>query len=568
MRLAGRLLLALPLAALALAGAAGATPVPGGGKANNNAGFRTSQAPMLTPATPGASVTPLITVGETLPGGYLFEAIPDGVSLITRGQARVDVLVNHETSTVPFPYTHPGAPTEANQNDFVNAEVSELIFNRHSGRILHGSKLIRSNENYQRFCSNYLATEKEGFDRPILFTNEEAVEWVNRSGKAWPATTGAPEARQSGLVVARDTRTNQTRPIWGMGRLNHENTVPVPGFDELVVLTTDDTFTALPPQSQLYSYIAEDTDAVWNDEGDLWAFVSDTPGVDDYFDFAPGSTMSIAGHFVKVPKDVATGRKPDGTDMVAADKGYPPPPASGWARDARGVPVDGPQWILEHWGDTQPQPVFQFIRLEDLAYDRNNPNIVYLVDSGAGTAGDPQQGRSTNGRVWRMVLNPADPTKVLSLSILIEGDDRPVKDPDRIHQPDNIESTANSLLIQEDPGSSQQFNPGDANATTARIWRYTLVGGAMDVVARVDQSADEGPTDVDAAPAGRLGAWESSGIVDASAAFGPGAFLVTIQASTLWVAKQLGDDNFPPPGADFFYQREGGQLVLFRLPGT
>jgi hypothetical protein len=38
--------------------------------------------------------------------------------------------------------------------------------------------------------------------------------------------------------------------------------------------------------------------------------------------------------------------------------------------------------------------------------------------------------------------------------------------------------------------------------------------------------------------------------------------------STPWVAKELGDDNFPPPGADFFYEREGGQLVLLRLPGT
>ena len=37
---------------------------------------------MLDPAVPGATVTPLITVGETLPGStYKFESIPDGIAL-------------------------------------------------------------------------------------------------------------------------------------------------------------------------------------------------------------------------------------------------------------------------------------------------------------------------------------------------------------------------------------------------------------------------------------------------------------------------------------------------------
>ena len=51
------------------------------------------------------------------------------------------------------------------------------------------------------------------------------------------------------------------------------------------MLSGDDSFVSNPAQSQLYSYIADDADAVWNDEGDLWAFVP-TTGVDDYFDFA------------------------------------------------------------------------------------------------------------------------------------------------------------------------------------------------------------------------------------------------------------------------------------------
>ena len=70
------------------------------------------------------------------------------------------------------------------------------------------------------------------------------------------------------------------------------------------------------------------------------------------------------------------------------------------------------------------------------------------------------------------------------------------------------------------------------------------------------------------------GAWESSGIVDASAAFGRGAFLIDVQAHTLWIEKAPGDDNFGPNGGppdgqpDFTYKREGGQLALHPDPAV
>ena len=171
-----------------------------------------------------------------------------------------------------------------------------------------------------------------------------------------------------------------------------------------------------------------------------------------------------------------------------------------------------------------------------------------------------------------MVLDPNDPTKVTAMSILIEGDDAAVKEVTEIHQPDNIESTVNGLYLTEDPGSSQQFPFGstDPAATTARIWQYPFATGVATVALKVNQGADEGPTDVDGTPGvfapGQLGAWESSGIVDASAAFGPGAFLVDVQAGTLWVEKAPGADNVPPPGADFTDKRAGGQLLLVRIP--
>ncbi len=69
---------------------------------------------------------------------------------------------------------------------------------------------------------------------------------------------------------------------------------------------------------------------------------------------------------------------------------------------------------------------------------------------------------------------------------------------------------------------------------------------------------------------GNWGAWETSGIVDASAAFGPGAFLIDVQAHTLWIEKADGDDTTFDAGQrpDFTYKREGGQLLLLKIPGV
>src|SRR6185312_13265436 len=256
-------------------------------------------------------------------------------------------------------------------------------------------------------------------------------------------------------------------------------------------------------------------------------------GVDDYYDFAPGSTMSVSGHFVKIPKTAAVG------DQSALEA----------ASDAAGV--------------------FQFVRIEDVAYDRKHPNIVYLADSGRASPLVDNAFASTNGRIWKMVLDKHNPTKVRSLSVLIDGDTAGLGVASVMHQPDNLETTRRSLLITEDPSSANQFNVNDPNGTQARIWRYDLKTKALTVVAKVIQTADEGPTDKDpSTTAGKWGSWESSGIVDVSRYFGKGTFLVDVQAHSLFVEVSDGPDLVAPVGPDWLNKREGGQLLLIRIPGA
>jgi hypothetical protein len=557
-------------------------------------GFKTKQAAMVLPgadAPAGTEIKPIITVGDTI-GDYLFEAIPDGISYWKTGKNQANVLVNHETSTVPFPY-NAAAPTTANSfNDFANSEVSELVIRR-GGAILSAEKVIDTFDGYHRFCSNFLATSDGFEERPLLLTNEEGIDWVfedvvdlNGVPSGWnneESIEGDEGAREIGVVVAFDPATGENRAIWGMGRHNHENSVAIPGYGMPVVLSGDDAFVSSPAQSQVYSYIADDADAVWDDEGTLYAFVPDNAAINDYYDFPISSTMSISGRFIEVPEEIATGKNPDGSDMMAADVPpalggpYPLPPADGtWQRGlGLATGVDGPQWVLEHWSDLHN--VFQFTRIEDMAFDKRDgmSNVVYLIDSGRGaTSASGNAFTSSNGRVWRMELDENDPLQVDSLSILIEGDDNPVKTLAEIHQPDNIESTVNGLLITEDPGSSQQFAPADqglANATTARLMQYLFADGSINAVLKVDQSADEGVTDEDQATSpGNWGAWETSGIIDVSSVFGPHKFLITVQAHSLFtdIDTTSAPDNLAPAGPDWTWKREGGQLLLVTIPGA
>ena len=480
-------------------------------------GFKTTQPAMLTPVAADVTVDPLITVGETLPSGYMFESIPDGISVLKQRGERVHVFVNHETSLVPF----------QNESDFTNSLVSLLRLNTATGGVLTGRYVIPNEANFQRFCSNFLVRRAHGFSRPFLFTNEESSDMVNRTGAAYPP---GPAAEQAGLVVAYDIRNDRYRAIRGMGRHNHENSVAIPGYGRPAILSTDDTFNA--PSSQLYLYTAQNADAVWNDQGSLWAFKSNKPWVNDYSDLQHGAT--VAGRFIRVPRAIAL----------------------------------GDQTTLEDWSNENN--VFQFIRLEDVAYGRNAPNVVYMADTGEPRAlPGPGTARMTrgpsgttgpfpNGRIFKMVLDEDNPRRVKSLSILIEGD--PIGSNSSatrggpitlIHNPDNLETTRRSLLIQEDPGSQNQYSASNAAGTTARIWRYDLTTGNLTVVARVNQAAT---------PTSAQGNWESSGIVNASSAFGAGAFLVDVQAHSLRLQTT--------PGPGYTFKREGGQLLLIRIPGA
>ena len=418
------------LAVLVLAAAFAAAATADDDDGDGPPGFQTQQQAMLTcPGCRTNGVIPILSVGDQPPNGYTFDAIPDGISLIGGGDdddddddddfrsgardddddddGRVEILINHELSLVAFPLT---------RQDPSNSIVGRIRLNE-DAEVLSSSVAIPSTAGYQRFCSNFLVDDEHGFNRPLLFTNEEARDLVLRQADSWhqpvpPSTfgityAGDPGAEQAGVVVAYDVRNGSFKSIYGMGRHNHENSVALPGRRP-VILSGDDTFDA--PASQLYMYTAANGNAVWNDQGKLYAFKSDNAAINDYGDVAIGQV--VTGRFIEVPRDIATGKlggNLSARDVTSADFGYPTPSA---AVPPTAAMPDGPQWVLEHWSNINN--AFQFIRIEDTAYDRRNSRIMYLADTGEPRAiahptttrlqrgGGTTNGAFMNGRLWKL----------------------------------------------------------------------------------------------------------------------------------------------------------------------
>jgi len=329
----------------------------------------------------------------------------------------------------------------------------------------------------------------------------------------------APD-RQVGYAVVLNTETGESTPVPGMGRLNHENTIALPGYNQLALLTTDDTFSG--PSAQLYMYIVVNQKGLFDDKGRLYAFqvTHDSNGkvdrhdpfngANDYLDLVPGD--EFRGRFIPVPKAIAMG-----TTGVA------------------------PQQALEDWSNDNN--IFQFIRLEDLTYDKNDPNVVYIADTGRSrVVPDPTTGRlqrgpsgtdgfADNGSVFKMVFDENNPRKVTSLTVLAQGDSDANDAFVPFVNPDNMDTSVNSLMVQEDRRG-------------ALIWRYDLNDDTWEVVASVND------------PSG-----ESSGIVDASAWYGEGTWLLDVQAHGTFI-----DEEVQPDGT--LLKREDGQLMLMKIPGS
>ena len=344
-------------------------------------------------------------------------------------------------------------------------------------------------------------------------------------------------------------RNGKVKPIYGMGHHNHENSVAMPGYGKPVVLSGDDSFVSIPAQSQLYSYIAR----TGTPSGRTRATCGRSSRTH------PASTTTTTSRSAPAERhrpvrEGAEGRRdrarPDGSELMAADNGYPLPPNDGtWQRDPMASGSTGHSGCSSTGVTRRPSPS------SSSRGSRTSPMTgvgACRTSSMSSTAGAARRApadafTSTNGRIWRLVLDPKDPTQVLSFSVLIEGDDAPVKPSTR--------STSRTTSSRPRRACSSRRIP--ARASSSPSGRPTQLDHGKDLAVRPRDRHEAGggqgqsvgrrrPDRRDAAPVGNLGAWESSGIVDASKVFGPGAFLVDVQAGTLVIDEEVARQPHVP----------------------
>ena len=494
-------------------------------------------------AAAGGRVIPLINSGQTF-NNTTFEGIPDGLGLkpVGNGSRYIDIYVTFEQSHVPF----------SGFADFEDSSVQRARLDLRTNEIVKLEEVLPPSAGFIRFCSATMVGPNEGFSDYTFLVNEESNDVITvPAGAPYGADPSTTPFRQAGYSVALDTDDFTFDEIAGLGRHNHENTVVVPGgWADVAVLSGDDTFTA--PSSQLYLYLADSIDGLRADTGSLWAFqVTGTDSgplanpadpqndANDYLEINPGDDWT--GRFIPVPDDIA-----DGTTSAQ------------------------PQAGLETWSNDHN--VFQFIRVEDIGYDPDNPRVVYFTDTGSTRVKEGPGGRlirpavnerpyfDTDGRVFKMVLNEDDPTVVDSFSIEAQGrlqlqegnppDATVITEIDPgvgFVNPDNVGISHSSLMIQEDSSGNND------------VWQHPLGTSTWTKVASTTQTATA----------------ETSGIVDASQWLGAGWWALDVQSHVNLPAPpgvNTGPFVYTTPitGAQITYntRREDGQLLLVYIPNS
>lgn len=381
----------------------------------------------------------------------------------------------------------------------VGARISQLDLDRTARRVRAARYPLDGSEGFLRFCSATLAT-MDG--RRLFLTGEESTD----DGDLTSARDDG--LGRGGSSIALDPETGRYRETRHFGLLPHENLVPVDGLDEAVVLTTEDGEPG-ENESQLYAYIAPSfRHAIAGRRGSLHVWKADRRRESD----ADPSTDDIAegervrGRFVPLSEE-------DNADADALE-------------DA-----------------AQAKDAFDFERLEDAALSRTRNGSLHIADTGA--AGS----KSVRGRLYRFDFERSDPRRA-TLTLELDADAQALRpDPVKLVNPDNLDTSARSLVIQED--RNEEHHGPETEGGYGRVLVYDLATRRLRAVARVNTPSPLKP-----------GAWESSGVTNASDLLGPGRWLLDVQAH---------ERNAPQPGSDLRRSSasgEAGQLIEITIPGS
>lgn len=534
---------------------------------------------LLPTAGSNFSIFPIVTTGDLLPltgGGasdkYAFVGIPDAMGLYKDTVSGQNVLfcaheIGGDLSSQPFP----------GQTNFKGSFVSRFVLSNDGSGIVSGAPahsrlflqdtLVQNNpikttdagNGFGRFCSGSFSGISDGLDRPIFFANEESSPCFN------PAK--GPQA-----VAIFD---GDMHIMSSLGAVARETTRVQPRRDNLTVaISTEDG--ANP--SFVYMYVGTKqrrSNSALEKNG-----------------LIGGKTYVLAGRDAQHNEGTFNGTGALGTSLPVK-----------WVEIPNAANLNANQ--LRAAADDLGG--FGFVRVEDAEYDPTQPTrSIYLATTG---------GSASNqlGRLYELTMPPLNPTGEGTLNIvynadlvatpggsvtgaatgqILGADGTTVTGPGNlgtyvggnvnngVNFPvsiDNIAVSKDFIVICEDTNSP-------ANAIYAKYGRNSGVwtldrnnGNAAKLQSTFNYAAKEAR---DAhAPLAAAGLWEASGVIDSSAIFGPGTFIINVQAHVKTVNYNAGGSgtsmraNCPDPAnpggtltraAAATRYLEDGQILIMR----
>lgn len=474
-------------------------------------GFVTASKPYTVP-TAGSPymIKPILSVGDQVPETsnpalrYQMVGIPDGLGA-RRDLDTITLFMNHEFGNTVQSQPTIGGPFQrgafvskyslAEDGSVLSGERAyDQVFNENT-LVGPAAEVGNATPGFARLCSGTLCGSAEGFDRPIYFAGEESGGAATFDGRG-------------GLAVAFFDNEAHTLPK--LGHFAWENVVPRPfNGNEVVIMCMEDGPST--PDSQLYMYVGKKEPRKGAsvlrrnglDNGQLYAFRSKDRSRNSESTFQNGS---IIGEWVAIPNAATL----DDVQLEAAS-------------DAVNA--------------------FGFIRTEDGAWSKTSRKDYYFVTTG----GDAGLG-NTLGRAYHLQLNPGNPLKDARLTIIYNADQIVAAGGDIAVSPDNIDTSADYLMICED-GTTASRQVMASKGRDGSIWRLDLNNNFA-----AQRIAALNPPGRDGVPVGP-GIWETSGIIDAATLFGDDSWIFDVQAHR--------PTNPPSPAT----QVEDGQLVIMTPSG-
>ena len=401
-----QLLFAAAVLAASLVAAAAAT-------ADNDKkdGFKTAAPSMLIGVAPGSTTEVIISTGGMV-GGYRFESIPDGIALRRHDKNRVEAYVNHETSLVPFPFPMPPRRRRVDLEERLQeAQVSLLTMSRETAGSQGGSSSTA--RELPSFCSS--SWRRRGPASTTRSCYERGRDRLGGAhGKAWPTTVGAATRARS----ARSSRTT-----CGSGERGRSGGGPAERPEQprraglrtsrralrrRLVREQPGSVVGLPVHRRQRERRHERT-------GRALRLRLGHARKGRRLRLRPRRSESATGHF-SWSRRTSRPTKPDGTDLIRPTRvtRCRSHPLRAWAGSATRSPASrstgrsgcsalGRRTHRGRAGDPVRSHRGHGVRQAAGHGERRLPRRL-----GPRTTGASQPGRSTNGRVWKMVLDKSD----------------------------------------------------------------------------------------------------------------------------------------------------------------